>query len=194
MSTRRRPLSGTSVRKSSSPSLTMKTSVLLLSHRKHKLQPLVDRGYAIHRQLTALNEEFKAIKDRLKAEALSRPLDRVPLTDTKSEGVQWIIEGKKGVCHIVFPNPRIKSDLELDHPNGQAIKSLTGDFFGALFRTSTYIEPVVKEKLREHAREFLPPASVEQLLDLCTAPSEPKAVWKERGTSESPHPVVPKPD
>ena len=160
----------------------MKTNALLISHRKNRLQPLVDRGYAIHRQLVALNEEFKAIKDRLKAEALARPLDRVPLHDPKSEGVQWIVEGKKAECHIVFPNPRLRTDLELEHPTAVAIKSLSGDFFGALFRPVTYIEPIVREKLRENAAEFLPPAAVTQLLDLCTTPSEPKAIWKERGT------------
>ena len=45
------------------------------SKRQSQIPPLVERGFAIHQQLSVLNDEFKKIKERLKDEAAGRPAE-----------------------------------------------------------------------------------------------------------------------
>jgi hypothetical protein len=63
--------------------------------QNNPIPKLVDRGFAIHQQLLALNEEFKQIKDQLKTEAQARPDEHIPLLDKDSNGEQWLALGNR---------------------------------------------------------------------------------------------------
>jgi hypothetical protein len=82
------------------------------SKKQNNVTGLVERGFAIHQQLLALNEEFKQIKDRLKAEAEFRPSEHISLADKESQGSQWIVFGQGCECRIVFPDVRVLSEFE----------------------------------------------------------------------------------
>ena len=152
------------------------------SQPKNHIPILVERGFAIHQQLSILNEEFKQIKDDLKAEALARPGEHVPLSDQESEGEQWIAKAPGCECRIVFPSPKIKTDLDPLQPDFKTIKVLTGDHFHSLFHRVVSYEPVDKKTFRDDVSRFLADSAATQLFDLCTSASEPKAVWKARLT------------
>jgi len=93
------------------------------------LTQLVERGYAIYQQLNLLNEEFKQIKDRLKAEGLARPGEHVPLADSESDGDQWIVQASRCECRIIFPGPRLKSEFDPTLRGFATMKNLAGDHF-----------------------------------------------------------------
>ena len=52
---------------------------------KQRIPNLVKKGFDLHQQLTVLNEEFKKIKERLKAEAVARPGEHDPTTPALRE-------------------------------------------------------------------------------------------------------------
>jgi hypothetical protein len=153
----------------------MKTTTSL---SKNHLTKLVERGFAIHQQLNILNEEFAAIKDQLKTEAAARPGEHIPLSDKTSEGEQWLAKGADCECRIVFPAPKIKTDLDPLQPDFKTIKVLTGDHFHSLFHRVVSYEPADKKTFRDDVNHLLAESAATQLLDLCTSPSEPKAMWK----------------
>jgi len=147
--------------------------------RKH-ITHLVDRGFAIHQQLILLNEEFKKIKSRLKEEADSHPNEHLPLLEKDSEGKQWIVHGHGCECRIVFPDPKIKSDLDPCTSDFLTIRSLAGDRLKTLFRKVTVYRPMEKKTFRGQVNNLLKPKDAAELLELCSTPSETKAVWKAR--------------
>ncbi len=147
--------------------------------RKH-ITHLVDRGFAIHQQLLLLNEEFKKIKDSLKEEADAHPNEHLPLLEKDSEGKQWIILGDGCECRIVFPDAKIKSDLDPCTSDFLTIRSLAGDRLKTLFRKVTVYRPMDRKTFRGQVNNLLKPKDAAQLLDLCSSPTEAKAVWKAR--------------
>src|SRR5208282_129044 len=82
------------------------------SKRQSQIPPLVERGFAIHQQLSVLNDEFKKIKERLKDEASAHPAEHIPLLEKDTEGTQWIALGNGCECRIVFPEAKIKPDFD----------------------------------------------------------------------------------
>ena len=153
----------------------MKTNTPLT---KNQLAKLVERGFALQNHLVILHAEFGGIKDQLKAEALTRPGEHIPLSDKRSEGDQWIAKGKDCDCHIVFPSPKIKTCLDPLEPDFKTIKTLTDGHFHSLFHRVVSYEPQDKKTFRDDVSRLLAESAATQLLDLCTSPSEPKAVWK----------------
>jgi len=147
---------------------------------KNHISKLVERGYALQNQIVLLNAEFAGIKDQLKAEALTRPAEHVALCDKSSEGGQWIATGRDCECRIVFPSPKIKAGIDPLEPDFKTIKALTGDHFSSLFDRVVAYEPVDKRTFRDDVSRFLAESAASQVLELCTSPSEPKAVWKAR--------------
>jgi hypothetical protein len=169
---KKRPVLGLGYAKGTKP---MKTKTSLT---KNHIQKLVERGYALQNQLLILGAEFAGIKDQLKAEALIRPGEHTPLSDKSSEGDQWIAKGTDCECRILFPSPRIRTDLDLLHPEFKTVKTLTGDHFHALFHRVLSYEPANKKTFRDDVSRLLVESAATQVLNLCTSPSEPKAVWK----------------
>lgn len=145
-----------------------------------QIPKLVKRGFAIHQQLTLLNEEFKKIKDRLKDEAAARPAEHLPLLEKDSVGTQWIVLADGCECRIVFPEAKVKTDLDPCTSDFLTIRSLAGDHFKSLFRKVTLFRPVEKKTFRGQVNHLLAPKAAGQLLELCSSPSEPKTVWKAR--------------
>ena len=145
---------------------------------------LVNRGFAIHQQLLILNEEFKQIKDRLKAEAQARPNERIPLHDKESTGEQWVVAGDGCECRIVFPAPQLKTDLDPVEPLFLNVKGLAGDHFNTLFQKVTTFKARDKKAFRGQVSKLLKADDATKLLDLCSSPSEPKASWKARLTGK----------
>lgn len=145
---------------------------------KIRLAKLVEHGFALQNQLVILHTAFASVKEQLKAEALNRPGEHIPLSDKSSEGDQWIATGIDCQCHIVFPAPKIKTDLDPLQPDFKTIKTLAGDHFHSLFHRVVSYEPQDKKTFRDDISRFLAESAATQLLDLCTSPSEPKAVWK----------------
>jgi hypothetical protein len=78
----------------------------------------------------------------------------------------------------VFPSPKIKTCLDPLEPDFKTIKVLAGDHFHSLFHRVVSYEPVDKKAFRDDVSRFLAESAATQLLDLCTSPSEPKAMWK----------------
>ena len=145
-----------------------------------QIPKLVERGFAIHQQLTVLNDEFKKIKERLKDEAVARPAEHLPLLEKGSEGAQWIALGDGCECRIVFPEAKVKADFDPSTSDFLTIRSLAGDHFKSLFRKVTLFRPVEKKAFRGQVNNLLAPNAAGQLLELCSSASEPKAVWKAR--------------
>ncbi len=153
--------------------------------RQDSIPLLVDRGFAIHQQLLVLNEEFKQVKDRLKAEAQARPNERIPLHSKESTGDQWVVVGDGCECRIVFPAPQLKTDLDPSEPLFLNVKGLAGDHFNTLFQKVTTFEARDKKAFRGQVSKLLKPDDATKLLDLCSSPSEPKASWKARLTGKA---------
>jgi hypothetical protein len=151
---------------------------------KNPIPSLVKRGFALHQQLLLLNEEFKQIKDRLKAEAAARPGEHIPLVDKESTGEQWIARGDDCECRIVFPAPQLKTDLDPTQPLFLSVKGLAGDHFVSLFRKVTTYEARERKSFRGRVTNLLKPEEAAQLLNLCATPCEPKAFWKSRPTQK----------
>lgn len=145
--------------------------------QKH-IPKLVERGFAIHQQLTLLNEEFKKIKERLKDEAIIYSHEQLPLLEKDSEGKQWVVRAKGCECRIIFPDSKIKTEFDPSESDFLTIRSLAGDRFKSLFRKVTIYRPTEKKTFRTQVNALLDAKAAGPLLDLCTAPSEPKAVWK----------------
>ena len=158
------------------------------SKRQSQIPPLVERGFAIHQQLSVLNDEFKNIKERLKEEASARPAEHLPLLEKDSEGTQWIALGKGCECRIVFPEAKIKPDFDPGESDFLTIRSLAGEHFKSLFRKVTLYRPIERKTFRGQVNTLLATKTAGQLLELCSAPSEPKAVWKSRPVTK-PSPV-----
>ena len=141
---------------------------------------LVERGFAIHQQLTTLNEEFKKIKEQLKFHAAARPNEFVSLLDKESEGAQWIVFGHGCECRVVFAEPKVKSEFDPTEADFLTIRSLAGDHFKNLFRKVMVYRPADKKGFRSKVSGLLTPKAARQLLELCSSESEPKIVWKAR--------------
>jgi hypothetical protein len=154
------------------------------SKRQSQITQLVERGFAIHQQLSLLNDEFKKIKDRLKDEAAARPNEHLPLLEKDSEGSQWIVLSDDCECRIVFPDAKTKADFDPCTSDFLTIRSLAGDHFKSLFRKFTLFRPVEKKTFRGQVNNLLKPKAAEQLLEMCSSPSEPKAVWKARPVAQ----------
>ena len=145
-----------------------------------QIPPLVERGFAIHQQLSVLNDEFKKIKERLKDEAAGRPGEHLPLLEKDSEGTQWIALGNGCECRIVFAEAKIKTEFDPSEADFLTIRSLVGDHFKSLFRKVTLFRPTERKTFRAQVNKLLAPKAARQLLELCSSASEPKAVWKAR--------------
>jgi hypothetical protein len=155
------------------------------STRQSQIPQLVERGFAIHQQLSVLNDEFKKIKERLKDEAAARPAEHLPLLEKDSEGAQWIALGDGCECRIVFPEAKIKTDFDPCESDFLTIRSLVGDHFKSLFRKVTLFRPTERKTFRSQVNKLLARQAAGQLLELCSSPSEPKAVWKARLSERS---------
>lgn len=150
------------------------------SNRQIQIPPLVERGFAIHQQLSVLNDEFKKIKELLKDEAAARPDEHLPLLDKDSEGTQWIALGRGCECRIVFPESKIKADFDPSESEFLTIRSLAGEHFKSLFRKVTLFRPTERKTFRGQVNKLLAPKAARQLLELCSSSSEPKTAWKAR--------------
>ena len=154
-------------------------------NQTNPIPTLVNRGFAINQQLLILNEEFKQIKDRLKAEAQARPNEHVPLLDKDSTGKQWVVLGNGCECRIVFPADQLKTELDPFEPLFLSVKGLAGNHFKTLFQKVTLFEARDKKAFRGQVSNLLKPEEATKLLDLCSSPSEPKASWKARPTGKA---------
>jgi hypothetical protein len=144
------------------------------SQNKKDIQNLVQRGYALHCQFTRLGMELAAIKDQLKIKAAARPTERIPLSDTRNEGEQWIAKGPDCECRIVFPAPNIKTGFDPLEPDFKKIKQLAGEHFHSLFERVVSYQPVDKKTFCDDVSTLLVNSDAAQLLRLCTSPSEPE--------------------
>jgi hypothetical protein len=127
--------------------------------------------------LSALSQ-FPALADPSSSPAHepSLRLGSIPYEVALSD--QWIATAKDCECRIVFPAPKIKTDLDPLEPDFKTIKVLTGDHFHSLFHRVVSYEPQDKKTFRDDVSRYLADSAATQLLDICTSPSEPKAVWK----------------
>lgn len=150
-----------------------------------RIPQLIERGFAIYEQLTFLNEEFKKIKERLKQEAIARPAEHLPLLEKDSEGAQWIVLAKGCECRIVFPDAQITAVFDPYESEFLTIRSLAGDHFKSLFRKVTVYRPTDRKTFRCQVNKLLSAQPAKQLLELCSTPSEPKALWKARPASKA---------
>jgi hypothetical protein len=154
------------------------------TNQKNTLPTLVNRGFAIHQQLLVLNEEFKQIKERLKAEAETRPEEHIPLIDKDSLGKQWLILGDGCECRVVFPADQLQTDFDSVGPILRDIKKLSGAHFKTLFNKVTFFEARGKKTFRVQVSALLKAKKAEKLLDLCSSPTEPKTLWKARAAGK----------
>jgi hypothetical protein len=154
------------------------------TNQKNPLPTLVNRGFAIHQQLLVLNEEFKQIKERLKAEAETRLEEHIPLLDKESLGQQWLVLGDGCECRVVFPADQLKTEFDAVDPLLRKVKNLSGDHFKTLFRRVTTFEARDKKAFRGQVSALLKTKKAGKLLAFCSSPTEPKTLWKARAAGK----------
>lgn len=159
----------------------MKTNT---TNQKTPLPTLVNRGFAIHQQLLVLNEEFKQIKERLKAEAEARPEEHIPLVDKESMGEQWFVLGDGCECRVVFPADQLKTEFDSVDPLLRSVRDLSGAHFKTLFRKVTVFEARDKKAFRGQVSALLKSKKAGKLLEFCSCPTEPKTLWKARAAGK----------
>lgn len=154
------------------------------SKTRNVIPGLVKKGFALHQQLTVLNEEFKKIKERLKTEASARPAEHLPLLEKDSDGTQWIALATGCECRIIFPDPKVTTEFDPGASDFLAIRSLAGEHFYSLFKKAILFRPVDKKTFRNQVKTLLPVKAAAELLELTTSATEPKATWKARPTKK----------
>jgi hypothetical protein len=65
------------------------------------------------------------------------------------------------------------------------VKCLTGDHFSTLFRKVTTYEARDKKAFRGQVTNLLGPEAAAPVIEACSVPSEPKALWKSRPTGKA---------
>jgi hypothetical protein len=139
---------------------------------------LVERGFALYRQLSRLNDEYTRIKEHLKREAAGRPHERIPLRRANNLGEQWIARGRDCECRIVFPPPPLISSFDPNQPLFTTIQNIAGDHFHDLFRRVTMVEARRRKGFRRQIIELLEPADAQYLIEVCSGAPQTKTYWK----------------
>jgi hypothetical protein len=148
------------------------------SKRQTQITRLVERGYDILLELIFLNNQFKYIQEQLKAVAVARRAEHLPIPEKDSEGTQWIETGAVCQCRIVFPEAKVKTDFDPQESDFLTIRSLAGDHFNSLFREVTLYRPAAPKTFRSQVNDLLAPKVATELLELCMCATEPQTLWK----------------
>jgi hypothetical protein len=96
-----------------------------------KLKVLVSEAVVLDRKIRELMNELKEVKDRLIAEAESRPEEH---TETDGGGSAWAIAGQAGdLARVSFPAPTLKSSIPGEGKTIEKIRQVCGNSFIKLF-------------------------------------------------------------
>jgi hypothetical protein len=138
-----------------------------------KLKSLVTAAVRLDRQVTELDEELKAVKAELVAEATSRAEEHV---DTDGGGKSWTATGTDGcIARVTFPAPSLKSKIDGEGKGIEKIKAAAGKLFDRLFRPAVTYRPV--DNFRTEAAALLG-GQAGKLVKLCQTESSPKVAFE----------------
>jgi hypothetical protein len=139
------------------------------------LRRLVNKGFSLWLQSNRIREQLETAKAALRACAERQPQQHVPLGAGK--GTEWVADGKRCRCHVIFPSPRWVS-LEAASDEARALRRSLGKRFKGLFKPVTYYVPAVDKAEFLAAVDELPPRAAARVLELCLQGCEPRVTWK----------------
>ena len=150
---------------------------------KGKLQKLVTKTVALHREIAEKTEELKALKATLVQEAKLHPKDHV---QTDSGGKRWTAAGSNGcVARVSFPTATLVSEVDGKGELIEQCKAVAGEAFRKLF-TPVKIYQLV-ENFRTEAKTLLPEAKAEELTKLCENEAAPRVSFETARESTAPN-------
>jgi hypothetical protein len=141
---------------------------------KLKLQKLVDRAVALHREVSTKTEELKALKAELVQEAKLHP---DALADTANGGKRWIAEGTDGcIARVNFPAASLVSEIDANGDLARQCQNLAGDQFRHLFAPVKFYQ--LAEDFRRKVAALLPSPKAEELTQLCESEAAPRVSFE----------------
>ena len=139
-----------------------------------ELKNLVDKAFALHREIAAKSEELRKCKTLLVLEAQINPQY---LEETENGGSRWIARGNTGaLARINFPAPGIVSEVAAGSKKAEAISGIAGEKFRRLFKSVTAFQPV--GEFRERVEDLLPHQAAEKLIRLCEVEITPRVSFE----------------
>ena len=97
----------------------------------------VDRGWEIVTAVAKMKEEFKAIEERLKRDALDRPDQHMPLADAEREGRKFIAHGTLLALPIVLTADKIVMSFAADSDVHKRIEAASDGRLAAFYAPKT---------------------------------------------------------
>ena len=142
--------------------------------RPKEVKNLVDRAFALHRDIAAKNEELRKCKTLLVLEA---QLNSEHLEENESGGSRWMAHGTDGAkARVNFPAPGIIAEFEAGSDKAESISALAGDKFRRLFKSLTIFQPV--SEFRERVEVLLSRRSAQELIRLCEVEITPRVSFE----------------
>jgi hypothetical protein len=139
-----------------------------------KLQTLVDKAVALHRDIAEKTEQLKALKADLVLHARANPEALAP---TESGGKRFIAKGRDGcIARVSFPAAGLVSEVEADGELARQLHAIAGDHFRRLFTTVKSYQLV--DDFRAEAASRLPADKAEALTKLCESDSSPRVSFE----------------
>lgn len=139
-----------------------------------QITKLVDDAIALHREIAAKTEQFKALKTELVQQARLHPEAQVL---TESGGMRWTAKGTDGcIARVSFPTPGLVSQIQLGSEESDQIIAITGNEFSRLFAAVKAYQPV--PDFRAQAVAVLPSPKVKALFGICETESAPRVSFE----------------
>ncbi len=150
---------------------------LLLSSCDHLHDHLlVERGYALHLEITKLTEELQFIQKQLGKRAAACPLSWRPLAFDQG-GKEWVALGRGCEFHLLRPTPPLKSQIEATARQFSKIRELSAGAFSSLFRKITAIQIRHPETFRDQIATLFPQDKADRLIGLCSTHRKNEIIW-----------------
>lgn len=145
-----------------------------------KLQTMITTAIALDQHIVELSETLADLKDRLIAEAITRPDDHIA---TDGGGTSWTAPDASGnIVRVTFPGPGLRATIAGEGKVIDKIRAAAGSFFSRLFAQAPKYAPV--EKFREEAIALLGSAEGKKLIRLCETKSNPRVSFETKELSK----------
>jgi len=139
-----------------------------------QLQTIITSAIALDQKIVELTATLTDLKDRLIAEAVSRPDDH---TETEGGGKSWTATDAAGnIARVTFPGASLKASIAGEGKPIAKIRAAAGNMFTRLFRQAPKYIPV--EKFREEAVSLLGAAAGRKLIKLCESKSQTRVSFE----------------
>jgi hypothetical protein len=148
---------------------------------KLKLQNLVDRAVALHREVSTKSEELKTLKAELVQEAKLHP---DAFAETANGGKRWIATGSDGcIARVNFPAAALVSEIDATSELARECQSVAGMQFRQLFAPVKFYQ--LAEDFRKKVAALLPSTKAEELTRLCETEAAPRVSFETTKRTEA---------